>query len=57
MVVFIAESVYFRRRCFRARASSNRGNTRISEKIVQRKGVSRRGDATVDARHERDVAR
>ena len=57
MVVFVAESVYLRRRCFRAPANSNQGNTCISDKPVYRKGVSRRHDATVDASCEHSVAR
>ena len=57
MVVFVAKSVYLRRRCVRACTGSNQGDTHLPEKLFQRKGVSRRHDVTVDARREHDVAR
>ena len=41
----------------RACTGSNQGDTHLSEKLVERKGVSRRQDVTVDARREHDVAR
>ena len=49
MAVFVAKSVYLRRSRVRACTGSNQGDTQISEKLVQREGVSRRHDVTVDA--------
>ena len=55
MVVLVNEIVYLGRRRVRACTGGNQGDTRVSEELTEREGVSRGHDVAIDAGREHDV--